>query len=212
MADQPLKRAAVRARQLPDGLDADLGEPGLGRRADAPHQRHRQIVQEVELGAGLDHHQPVGLRHLRGDLGEMLRPRHADRDRQAELGLHAAADSSGNLLRRSEQMRAAGHIGKSLVDRDALDQRREIVEHPDRGVAEALVFAEAAADEDQLRAKLARLAAGHAAAHAKNLRLIGGGQHHAAADRDRLAAQRRVEQLLDRGVEGVEIGMEDSGG
>lgn len=212
VADQPLQRAAMRTRQLPDGLDADLGEPGLGRRADAPHQRYRQVVQKGELGAGLDHHQAVGLGHLRGDLGEMLGSRHADRDRQAELGLHAAADGSGYLLRRPEQMRAAGDVCKGFIDRDALDQRREIIEHLDRGIAEALIFAEAAADEDQLRAELARLTAGHAAAHAEDLRLIGGGKHHAAADRDRLAAQRRVEQLLDRGVEGVEIGMQDGGG
>ena len=31
------------------------------------------------------------------------------------------------------------------------------------------------------------------------------------AHRDRLAAQRRLEQLLDRGVEGIQIGVEDGG-
>ena len=49
----------------------------------------------------------------------------------------------------------------------------------------------------------------HAAVHAERLGLVGGREHHAAADRDRLAAKRRVEQLLDRRVEGVEIGVQD---
>src|SRR6185437_11345894 len=43
-------------------------------------------------------------------------------------------------------------------------------------------------------------------------RLVGSRQHHAAADRDGLAAQRRVEQLLDRGIEGIEVRMKDGGG
>ena len=69
-----------------------------------------------------------------------------------------------------------------------------------------------AADEDELRAELARPPSRHAAADAEGLGLVGGGEHDAAADGDRLAAQRRVEQLLDRGVEGVEVGVEDGGG
>ena len=207
--EQPRQRAAMRPGQLADGLDADLGQPRLGRRSDAPHQPDRQIVQEGELAAGIDDHQPVGLGHLRGDLGQMLGARHADRDRQAEFGPHAAADRGGDLLRRAEQMRAAGDVGKGLVDGDALDHRREIVEHFYRRVAQPLVVAEIAADEDQLRAEFARLAPRHAAAHAEGARLVGGGEHDTAADRDRLAAQRRIEQLLDRGIEGVEIRMQD---
>ena len=70
-------------RQLADGGDAALGESRPGRRTDAPHQLDRQIVQEGELGPGIDDHQPVGLGDLRGDLGEVLRARHADGDRQS---------------------------------------------------------------------------------------------------------------------------------
>ena len=62
----------------------------------------------------------------------------------------------------------------------------------------------------QLRTQLARPPSRHAAAHPERFRLVGGGKHDAAADGDRLAAQRRVEQLLDRGVEGVEVGMQDA--
>ena len=106
-------------------------------------------------------------------------------------------------------MGAAGDIGERLVDRYPLDQRREVVEHVDRRIAQPLILLEMTADENELRAELPRLPARHAAAHAERLGLIGGGKHHAAADRDRLAAQARVEQLLDRRIERVEIGMKD---
>ena len=106
-------------------------------------------------------------------------------------------------------MRAAGDVGKGLVDRNALDQRREIVEHANRGVAEPLVVLEMPADEDQLRAEFPGAPARHAAMHAESLGLVGCGEHDPAADGDRLAAQRRIEQLLDRCIKGVEIGMQD---
>ena len=68
-----------------------------------------------------------------------------------------------------------------------------------------------AADEDEFGTKLARAPPRHAAAHAERVRLIGRGKHDAATDRDRLAAQRRIEQLLDRSVERIEIRMQDGG-
>ena len=49
------------SRQLSDGTYTDVGQPRLTDRAHAPHQFDRQIVKEVQFGAGIDHHQPVGL-------------------------------------------------------------------------------------------------------------------------------------------------------
>jgi hypothetical protein len=62
-----------------------------------------------------------------------------------------------------------------------------------------------------VRAKLARPPPGHAAAHPERFGLVGGGEHNPAADGDGLAAQGRVEQLLDRCIEGIEVGMENGG-
>ena len=53
-------------------------------------------------------------------------------------------------------MCAARDIGERLVDGDALDQGREIVEHVDGGIAEPLIVLEMTAHKNQLRAKLAR--------------------------------------------------------
>ncbi len=109
-------------------------------------------------------------------------------------------------------MGAASDVSEGLIDGDPLDQWREIFDHTDRGIAQPLIVLEVAADEDEPGAKFARLPAGHAAMHAEGFRLIGSGEHDAAAHRDRLAFETRIEQLLDRGIEGVEIGMEDGGG
>ena len=106
-------------------------------------------------------------------------------------------------------MRAAGDVGEGLVDRDALDQRGEVAEDGDRGVAEPLVVAEVPADEDEVGTELPRRASGHAAADPEGLRLVGGGEDDAAADGDRPAAEARVHELLDGSVEGVEVGVED---
>src|SRR5262249_45427245 len=90
-------------------------------------------------------------------------------------------------------------------------QRREIVEHVDGRIAQPLVLAEMTVDEDQVRAQLARPPPRHAAAHSESFGLIRGGEHDSAADGDGLAAQGWIEQLLDRCVEGIEVGMENGG-
>jgi hypothetical protein len=187
------------------------GEPGRGDGSDAPHQPDRQVVQEPELARRIDHDEAVGLGDLRGDLGQVLGARHPDRDGEPELRPDAPADRRGDLGRGAEEMRAPRDVGEGLVDRQPLHQRRELAEDGDGSVAEAPIVAEVPADEDELRAQLARPQAGHAAAHAEGPGLVGRREHHAAPDGDRPAPQARIEQLLDRGVEGVQVGVQDGG-
>ncbi len=196
---------------MADGQHAALGQSRLGHRADAPHQLDRQVVKEFQFALGIDDDQPVGLGDLRGDLCQVLGARHADRDRQAELRLHAAPDGARNLGRRAEQMAAAGDVGKRLIDRHPLDQGREVADHLDGGVAQPLVVAEMAAHKSQLRTELARPPSRHAAADPEGPGFVGRGQHDPSAHGDRLAAQGRVEQLLDRSIESIEVRMEDRG-
>ena len=67
--------------------------------------------------------------------------------RDHQLRPHPGPDDFGNLDRRPKKVRAAGHIGKRLIDRDPLDQRGEIAEHGNRRIAEPLIFLEMPADE-----------------------------------------------------------------
>jgi hypothetical protein len=69
-----------------------------------------------------------------------------------------------------------------------------------------------AIDKDQLRTELARPPSRHAPADSEGPGFIRRGKHDSTADGDGLAAQRRIEQLLDRGIEGVEVRMEDGRG
>ena len=55
----------------------------------------------------------------------------------------------------------------------------------------------------------ARLPAAHRGADAERLRLVACGENDAGPDDDRPALEGRVVALLDRGVEGVGIGMQD---
>ena len=87
----------------------------------------------------------------------------------------------------------------------------KIAKHGNRRIAQPLVVAEMAAGENQLGTQFARSPTGHPAMNAKRLRLVGCRQHHPAAHGDGLAAQRRVEQLLNRGVKRIEIGMKNGG-
>ena len=94
----------------------------VGRRA---FLTDRQAVQESELRVRIDNHQPIGLGHLRGNLGKMLGARNADRDGQTNLCPHAAPYLGRDCGRRTEQMGATLDVGDGLVDGNPLHQRRE---------------------------------------------------------------------------------------
>jgi len=66
------------SRQLSNGTHTDVDQPRLSDGAHAPQQFDRQIVKEVQFGAGIDNYQSVGLGRLRGDFRQVLGARHAD--------------------------------------------------------------------------------------------------------------------------------------
>ena len=108
-------------------------------------------------------------------------------------------------------MGAARNVGKGLIDGNPLDEGREIIDYLDGGVAQPLVFLEMAANKNELRAELARLPSRHTPADPEGLGFVGSGEHNSATDGDGLAAQGRIEQLLDRGIEGIQVRMKDRG-
>ena len=98
-ADYSLKRPSWHLRQLPDGMDANLGQPRLSNRTYSPYQLDRQVVEEIQLSLGIDNHEAVRFGHLRGNFCQVLGACHADRDWEAELCAHTATDCSGDLGR-----------------------------------------------------------------------------------------------------------------
>src|SRR6516165_1163500 len=148
-------------------MDANLGQPSASNRADSPHQLDRQIVKEIQLGLGIDYHQPVGFGHLRGNLCQVLGARHADRDWKAKLCAHTTTYCSRDLRRRTEKMGASHNVSKGLVDGNPFDERSVIIENIDGCIAQPLVILEVPADEDQLRTKLTSSPARHTATDSK---------------------------------------------
>ena len=43
-------------RQLPNGVNTDLGELRAGDRAHSPHQLDGKVVEEIQLSFGIDNH------------------------------------------------------------------------------------------------------------------------------------------------------------
>jgi hypothetical protein len=67
------------------------------------------------------------------------------------------------------------------------------------------------ADKHEVGTELPRAPSWHAASYAEGPRFVGGREHDAAADRNRLAAQARVQQLFDRRIKGVQVRVENGG-
>src|SRR5436309_485440 len=166
-AEQPLERVAWHLRSLPDGMDANLGQPRASNQAHSPHQLDRQVVKEIQLGLGIDDHQPVRFGHLRGNFREVLGACHADRDWKAKLRAHTTTYCSRDLRRRTEKVGAPRNVSKGLVDGNAFDERSEIIEHIDGSIAQPLVILEMPADKDQLRTQLTGSPSRHTATDSK---------------------------------------------
>jgi hypothetical protein len=54
-------------------------------------------MEKFQFGLRIDQHHAIRLGDLRSDLGQMFCPRHADRDRQAELSADTTPDRRGDL-------------------------------------------------------------------------------------------------------------------
>jgi hypothetical protein len=95
-----------------------------------------------------------------------------------------------------------GAAAACLIDGDALDERREVAQDPNGGIAQPLIVLETAADKNELRTEVARRPARHSPANPEDLCFIRSRKDNPAANRDGLPAQRRIEHLLDRGPDG----------
>ncbi len=193
------------------GHSVDAAIVELRRRldADAPQPLDGQRMKERELLFGRNHEKPVGLGDAACDLREELGAGDANGDRKADALEDPGAKADCDLGRRSRQPAEATDVEKGLVDRDAFDERRRVVEHLEHGLAGFGVRVHAGRDHDRLRAEEARLPSAHRRVHAERLRLVARREHDAPAHDHRTALQRGVVALLDRRVERVEVGMED---
>ena len=196
-------------RHLPHRRDPALVELARGGRSDSPEPLHRQRVKEGQLAVGRHDEQAVGLRDAARHLGEELRPRHAHRDRQADVPAHLATQPRGDLGGRPRDPLEPADVEERFVDREAFDERRHVVEHPEHRLARLGVDRHPRRHDDGTRAQPPCLPSTHCRAHSEGLGLVARCEHDASAHDYGPAAQARIVPLLDGRVERVEVGVED---
>src|SRR5262249_23657643 len=144
--------------------------------------------------------------------GEVFGACNAHRNGKSKLLAHAPPQCFRDVRRSAKQTFTTSDISKCLVDREPLDEGGEVAQNSDCRVPQALIFPKIPADEVQLWTQLARPPCGHSAPNPESLCLVGGGQHDPAADGNRSAAQRGVEELFQRCVKGGEVCGQDRRG
>ena len=103
--------------------------------ADAPEPLDRERVEERELAVRRDQEQAVRLGDAARHLGEELRPGDADGDRQADTLAYVVPQPCRDLGGRARDPLHPAHVEKRLVDREPLDERGRVVEHPEHRLA-----------------------------------------------------------------------------
>jgi hypothetical protein len=194
---------------LADGRDPPLAKPPGGDRPDAPQPLDRERVEECQLAVRRHDEQAVRLGDGARHLGEVLGPGHPHGDGQADPLANLTPQPGRDLGRRAREPPHPAHVEERLVDREALDERRGLVEQLEHRLARVGVGRHAGLDHDRARAEPAGLGAAHRRADAVGLRLVARREHDAPADDDRAAAKPRFVPLLDGRIERVQVGVQD---
>ena len=133
--------------------------------------------------------------------------RDADGHRKADVLQHVELQLPGDLDRGADAALHPGDVEERLVDRQALDDGRGLLEEAKDIFARLGVRRHARGDDDGGGAEPACTPLTHGGAHAVGLRLIARRQHDAHANDDRAPAQASVVALLDGREERVQIGV-----
>ena len=126
--EDPEDLALLEARDLTDRVQPHGVQLLRRDRPDAPQPLDRQGVQEPQLVLDGYDEQPVGLAQGAGHLGEVLRAGDADRDGQPDPGAYVVAEPLRDDRRGAPDAPQASDLEEGLVDGDALDDRRGVVE------------------------------------------------------------------------------------
>ena len=213
-AAQPALQGIERGRRdVADGVQPPRLEPRAGARPHPPEPIDRQWMEKVDHLVRADHGHSVGLAVIAGDLRDVLGGGGPDRDGELRGLEDRAAHRLAHRPRLAEQRLASGHVHERLVEAQGFDERREVAEGAHHRPRYRLVTFEAGREHDRVRTAPPRDGHGHRAADPERARLVARRGHHPArprpSDQQRLAAQLRPVELLDRRVECVHVGVQD---
>ena len=150
-----------------------------------------------------------------GELGDELAVADAGRRGQPALLADSAADVLGDRPRAAEAVPVLGDVEIGLVEAQRLDQIGIVGEDRADLPADLAIDVEPRLDEDQVGTRPLGRDRRHRRPHAERARLVARRRDYPAmpaADRHRLAPQRRIVALFDRRVEGVHVDMDDLAG
>ena len=208
-AEQHGQHGLVDTGERADGVDAAGAQLVRRHPADAPHPLDGQRVQELQLAVARHVEQAVRLGERARHLGEELRARDADADRQPDPLADRAPQAHRNLDGRAGDRLHPASVEERLVDRQPLDERRHVVEDRVEILARLRVCRHSRRDDDRLGAEPARFPAAHRRPDSARLRLVARREYDAAAHDHRAAAQASVVALLDRREERVRVRVQD---
>ncbi len=207
---------AVEGEELLHGGDALFVEADLGAGADAGE------VAEFEVGDGAGQlrgeqaDEAVGLLHVAGDLGEVAVGRHADGAAEgfADVFVDGLFDLEGDLAGAWRLLLAADEFADHLVDGGGVGDGAGEFDGFGDLVGVLGVLGVVAGDEDDVGADSFGFAYLGAGFDAEGLGLVaggdaGGGVGHGGDDGEGAATIFRVELLLDRGEEAVQVDVQE---
>ena len=189
-------------------------QPLLRARPDAGQEPDVERGEERRLLPGRHDCQPARLAPVGRDLGDDLAGRDAERAGQRGRAANGGLDGLGELAGGEEVRRDLAEVEVALVDPGLLDRGDDLAHRrPDR-LRVLAVQVVARPDEDRLRAAPERLGAAHRRVDPERPRDVVRGRDDPAAvrvapDDERLAPQRRILELLDRGEERVQVEVRD---
>jgi hypothetical protein len=166
-------------------------------------------VEEIQFFSRWDAQEAVRLRNAARDLGEELRARDADGDRDADALANLSSQPQGDLARRAREPSHPSDIEECLVDGKALDEWSRVLEHAVERLARVRIGGHARRDRDCIGAKAAGPRPTHRGADAERLGLVARGQHDAAADDHGAATKTRIVPLLDRSEKRIGVCVQD---
>jgi len=212
-AEALLEGGEVERADVADGADIDFGEAAGGDFAyarDALHGKRREEVRDI---CGLDDEEAVGLSPVGRDFGEKLVGSYACGGGEVLFG----ADLLTNGLRDFRRGRQVGFVLRDVevgfVEGEGFDEVGVAEEDFADAARDGAIAGEVGRDEDGVGTEALCLDGGHGGADAEFAGFVRGcaddGALAAPCDDDGLAAKLRIITLLDRGVEGVHVDVND---
>ena len=214
LAEQVAQMLFTHMFQISSVLDTQLSEFCCRHLAHPEELLDGQDFEESRCLFREDDGQPIGLVRIGGDLGQKLAVRDPGRGSKVRL----VPDLSLDFLRESggflQGVNGVSHVEVGFVQAKRFDEWRPLAENRHDLVRDGTVHVEASGQEDRCGAEALRCAAGHGRMHAVSTGLVGGGGYNATPVRrpthdDGLASIFGVVPLLDAGVEGVQVDVQN---